>query len=255
MQIIPFDRTRDVSKLVGCDVRNRSYQWNIYLQHLPDVPQGSHVLDFGAGSLRESHDLAMRGFRVTSVDMNTIGMDKCYPAYDWSQAAFEPELRSDLPAEPGKFGLVTAFDIIEHLPDPAAPLRQIHDIMAEGALAFVTVPNKLTLREYVTKRRGGAGLAPGEAHLQFKSPGEWKKLFQNTGFRVLDHEMALGPFNNTAHFLAHGLRKESWHRPFANVLHGIDELIRPVASPLFGWNLFVFRKAGKTGAVQPAGHA
>ena len=65
-----FDRSRDVPKLVGCNTRNVPYRWAIYERHLGSVPLDSNVLDFGAGSLRETFDLAERGYRVTAVDLD-----------------------------------------------------------------------------------------------------------------------------------------------------------------------------------------
>lgn len=239
-----YDRINDVSKLAGCNVRNFPYRWSIYTDHLAQIPKGSAVLDFGAGSLRESYDIASQGYRVTSVDMNEAGLTKYFPRYDWKAVAFPPVLRGDLP-ENGDFALVTAFDIIEHLEDPATVLRQIRSIMADGAKMFVTVPNRRTLREYVTKKRGPAGMAPGEPHLQFKSPREWRALFEACDFEVIAHDMAIGPVNNTLHFVAHGLRKESWHRPVAGALERIDRVIRPAALPLYGWNLLVLQKSAR----------
>lgn len=59
-----FDRTSDVSKLEGCNTRGIEYRWSIFERELATVPAGACALDFGAGSLRESFDLALRGFDV-----------------------------------------------------------------------------------------------------------------------------------------------------------------------------------------------
>src|SRR5664279_1634136 len=39
-----FDRTTDVPKIVGCNVRNVEYRWNIYVRHVSTVPEDSDVL-------------------------------------------------------------------------------------------------------------------------------------------------------------------------------------------------------------------
>ena len=64
-----FDRTDDVSKIMGCNTRGVEYRWSTLSNVLATIPVGSNALDFGAGSLRESFDLAVRGFNVTSIDI------------------------------------------------------------------------------------------------------------------------------------------------------------------------------------------
>lgn len=233
-----FDRTSDVPKLIGCNVRNLQYRWDIYARYLGIVPEGANVLDFGAGSLRETYDLASRGFRVTAVDINPLSMQEYGLRYDWSKVKYQPKLFPAIPTT-GSFALVTAFDVIEHLSKPEDELGTIRKVLAPNGLLFITVPNRRTLQEYITRKRGGRDLAPGEAHLQFKSRGEWHNFFKNCGFTLLDHDMAIGPLVNTTYILAHGIRKTHWHKPLAPVMELIDRSLKPVAAPLFGWNLIV----------------
>ena len=68
-----FDRRHDVSKLYGCNTRNVRYRWSLFENHLAQLQQQfktPKALDFGAGSLRDSYELAARGFQVTSFDLN-----------------------------------------------------------------------------------------------------------------------------------------------------------------------------------------
>ena len=81
-----FDRIADVSKLEGCNTRGVEYRWSIFERELATVPKGADVLDFGAGSLRESFDLAMRGFNVTSLDIDAEVLASYSSKYDWSNA-------------------------------------------------------------------------------------------------------------------------------------------------------------------------
>jgi SAM-dependent methyltransferase len=152
-----FDRTGDMPKLIGSNVRNVEYRWDIYARHVAEIPKDSDVLDFGAGSLRETFDLAERGFRVTAVDMNLSEM----------------EVRQGLrlvegqtPAEPclsysifRQLRPCDRFRVIEHLPKPEVELAQIRALLGPGGLMFVTVPNRLTLQGVATRRNAGRGLA------------------------------------------------------------------------------------------------
>jgi len=78
-----FDRTNDVSKLEGCNTRGVEYRWSIFERELTTVPIGARVLDFGAGSLRESFDMATRGFNVTSLDINAEVLASYRSRYNW----------------------------------------------------------------------------------------------------------------------------------------------------------------------------
>jgi SAM-dependent methyltransferase len=47
----------------------------------------------------------------------------------------------DLPLAPGSFGVVTCFDVLEHLPDPVGAMRRLRDALVPGGLLAVTVPD------------------------------------------------------------------------------------------------------------------
>src|SRR5712664_3251996 len=57
MEIRTFDRSQDVSKLEGCNTRSIEYRWDLFTKELQSIPRGGEVLDFGAGSLRDSFEL------------------------------------------------------------------------------------------------------------------------------------------------------------------------------------------------------
>jgi 2-polyprenyl-3-methyl-5-hydroxy-6-metoxy-1,4-benzoquinol methylase len=149
-QVLTFDRTKDVSKLDGCNTRGNKYRWNVFRRHLQAVPGGT-ALDFGAGSLRESFELASLGFEVTSVDIDGPTLDAYKAQYDWPAA---PRLIADgdmlsalLRLETRKFALITCFDVLEHLEDPTSALTSLSEHLADDGLLFVTVPNGRTLFE------------------------------------------------------------------------------------------------------------
>lgn len=236
-----FDRTNDVSKLIGCNIRNVEYRWSIFAKFLEGIAPGAPVLDFGAGSLRETFDLAERGFRVTSVDMAVEDVASYRCDYDWSRVAHQPDFRADLPDE-GQFEAIIAFDVVEHLAQPEALMARFHRLLSPEGMIFLSVPNRLTLKEYLTEKRGPEGLRPGAAHLQFKSPNEWRQFFERCDFAILEHDMTIGPIVNTTHILAHGIRKNHWHRPFAGFMDRVDAAMKPLVWSLYGWNLMVLRR-------------
>lgn len=201
-----FDRTKDVPKLFGYNTRSIEYRWDIFERHFTDVPPGSTVLDFGCGSLRETYELAMRGFRVTSFDLDENTIRSYYADYDWSVVAHQPEIvAGDIDNLRGrKFDFIVCFDVFEHLLEPHTLLNRMNQMLPENGILFCSMPNRRSLWEIgrrISWKVGsllGRKYRAGEPHIQFKSPGEWRSFFEKGGsFKVIDHDMAIGFFVNT----------------------------------------------------------
>jgi SAM-dependent methyltransferase len=278
-----FDRRQDISKLLGCNTRNVQYRWNLFSSRIEQIlkqHEQPNALDFGAGSLRDSYELARLGFCVTSVDLDPAVMERYFKSYDWSAVRCAPAILT-APIETlrerdgnATFHLAIAFDVIEHLEDPSHYCRSIHSLLREDALFFSIVPNRRSIFEryfrYSIKKQKAKGipLVPGVPHLQFKLPSEWEALFEQCGFRILEHDMAIGFFVNDCWTgllglplrvyvtpvlvrAAHGLGIQfnevafeerfspSWLMKYVDVL---DQLCKKQLAPRFGWNLIVATK-------------
>ena len=274
-EILTFDRTDDVSKLEGCNTRGVEYRWDIFTKRLDTIPLGSHAIDFGAGSLRESFDLVRRGFNVTSIDIDGVSLSTYKEMYNWPANAAHEIIANHDPfvalSELGdhKYSLITCFDVLEHLSDPVSALKELSKYMDDGALLFITVPNGRTLFELAFRldltiaRATKRPLRPGEPHLQRNSPARWRCLISEAGLFVLDHEMQIGFFANTSAALiqlplafggrvarklgfninALELSKRICNGPQASVMDFLDRHTKPILSGLYGWNLFVLAKA------------
>ena len=205
-----FDRRNDVSKLYGCNTRNVRYRWSLFETHLAEL-QRQHktpaALDFGAGSLRDSYELASRGFRVTSFDLNERTLQRYFDSYDWNTTPPPTLIAGSLDDllknnAPGSLQLVIAFDVIEHLDDPASYIRALSQLLDDRGYLFTIVPNRRAFFERYFKRslaqqkKRGAVLEPGVPHIQFKSPEEWDQFFQANGFRIVARDMTIGHFVN-----------------------------------------------------------
>jgi 2-polyprenyl-3-methyl-5-hydroxy-6-metoxy-1,4-benzoquinol methylase len=205
-----FDRTKDVSKIEGCNTRGVEYRWTVFSDEIAAIPPGANALDFGAGSLRETFDLTERGLNVTSIDLNgellaSYKADYVWPANATTHRIIASESLTDGLAMVGdtRFDLVTCFDVLEHLVDPSSVLCQLRSHMKHGSKIFITVPNGRSLFEIAWRvdlkiaRATGRYMRPGEPHLQRNSPEKWKSILRASGFEVVRHEMAIGFFANT----------------------------------------------------------
>ncbi len=275
---VTFNRFGDVSKIFGCHTRNVQYRWDLFQETLDMMPQSTKrdALDFGAGSLRDSWELAQAGFAVVSTDIDSRQLTRSYEKYDWSGVSHRPELfvgaLTDLP--PGKvFDLVTAFDVLEHLSELEPVVNQLRLRLAAGGRMFVSVPNARTLRERVGwlmhKARGRLGLGgarPGVPHVNFMSPEGWSNYFETHGFRVERHEMVIGSLVNDWHFVhSFPLGVSGLARRFPNLerifcpqslmrrLDLLDQHFKRTTRGLWAWNLFVLARTAPTASAQ-SGH-
>lgn len=273
-----FDRRHDISKLFGCNTRNVQYRWNIFSSRIDQLQkeiETPNALDFGAGSLRDSYELARLGFCVTSVDLDPAVMQRYYRSYDWSDVRCPPRIFTE-PIEKlnSGFDLAIAFDVIEHLEDPSHYCRSIHSLLKDGGLFFSIVPNRRSIFEryfkHTIKKQKAQGIPyiPGVPHLQFKLPAEWEELFKQSGFRILEHDMAIGFFVNdcwtgllglplrvyvtpvlgrVAHAMGVNFNQVAFEEGFSppwlmKRVDVLDQMCKKQLAPRFGWNLIVATK-------------
>jgi 2-polyprenyl-3-methyl-5-hydroxy-6-metoxy-1,4-benzoquinol methylase len=244
----------------------------LFSKALDNIPRGSDTLDFGAGSLRDSFELAKRGYNVTSVDLDRDLLLSYQADYDWPTNGTTRKIVTgqDLAGclsqiESKKFSLIVCFDVLEHLEDPASILRQMRASLTPEGRLFITVPNGRTLYELwfrfilIASRIIGKKLRPGEPHLQRNSPERWKEILNEAGFGVVHHDMQIGFFVNTAcalvqiplYTFGRLVRAMGFSFPADKILNivcsksimaslnKIDGKTRQYLTGLYGWNLFV----------------
>jgi 2-polyprenyl-3-methyl-5-hydroxy-6-metoxy-1,4-benzoquinol methylase len=277
-----FDRSQDVSKLEGCNTRGVEYRWDLFAKELQNIPRGGESLDFGAGSLRDSFELATRGYNVTAIDLNSELLASYERDYEWPTNGTKRKLVTGQDLEScisqigrERFSLIICFDVLEHLEDPGSIVRQMRSLMAPNGRLFITVPNGRTLFELYFRailllaRLVGKKLRPGEPHLQRNSPEKWTRVLQDSGLEVLHHAMAIGFFANTFSALvqipvsgvakllgAAGISFRServldfiCNRKFMAMLDRLDQRTKRYFSGLYGWNLFVATQAAANDAT------
>jgi SAM-dependent methyltransferase len=270
--VFTFDRSNDVSKLEGCNTRGVDYRWSIFLDAISKIPKGSAVLDFGAGSLRESFDLITRGFNVTSVDMDAELLSSYKLKYAWPDNGTKHDMIAAADIDDGlsrlqgrRFSLITCFDVLEHLEEPQPALLALKELLTDDGLLLITVPNGRTLFELafrldlILARATNRRLRPGEPHLQRNSPEVWQRIVTNSGLKILSHDMQIGFFANTFAALVQlpltlggralrkiGLKIDALsisekiiNAPQATVIDFLDRQTKPIFRQLYGWNLFV----------------
>jgi len=105
---------------------------------MQDLPRG-RLLDLGAGSGYTSLRLAELGFDVHAYDVNTEQFQP--PALSCTKI----DLNRELPESDEKIQAILALEIIEHLENPQAFLREIARVLAPGGHCLLSTPNIASL--------------------------------------------------------------------------------------------------------------
>jgi SAM-dependent methyltransferase len=152
----------------------RKLQWDC-----PPWRGQGRYLDVGCGSGGSLGVAQALGWRTAGIEVDTAAAEKA------RRFASEIHVGDALtaPFAPGRFDVVTAFHVLEHVPDPVAVVRRMLGWLAPGGLAIIEVPNAGGL---------GAGLFGGAwsglelpRHLSHFTPESLTRVIEKAGGRVV----------------------------------------------------------------------
>jgi SAM-dependent methyltransferase len=163
-----------------------SYVANVDLAKLGAAP-GDRVVDLGCGEGALAELLARAGVHVTGVEPAPYLRER----FEARLRAVDPDslvvdgLADRLPFGDAELGPVVTTEVLEHVPDPAAALRELHRAMRPGAVLCLSVPTSFTELLFW---RLHPRYAENATHLRIFTKPELRRLIEVAGFDVVAWE-------------------------------------------------------------------
>jgi SAM-dependent methyltransferase len=149
------------------------------------LARGKRVLDAGCGAGYGSAELARTAWSVAGVDVAPEAVDFARAHYEAPNLRFAQASCTSLPFPDGRFDLVVAFEVIEHLEQWRDFLLEARRVLSPAGQFIVSTPNKL----YYTESRGADGANPFHVHeFEFAEfEAELKAVFPNISMFLENH--------------------------------------------------------------------
>ena len=151
---------------------------------------GLSVLDVGCGGGLVAEPLARQGLTVTGVDAATaaIAAANAHAAGQGLQIEYVAGTVEQLAAEGRRFDVVTALEVIEHMPDPAIFVADLDAVLKPGGVVVLSTLNRtmtsfalgIVAAEYLL------GWVPRGTHRwdRFVAPSEMAAAARAVGWRL-----------------------------------------------------------------------
>jgi SAM-dependent methyltransferase len=167
-----FDRARD-DRVVS-----------LVRRHAPPRRDGSALLDIGCGYgylLRRFE----RRYRLAGIDVSAHAVGVARVALPGA-TVITADVQRHLPfREP--FDVILAINVVEHLDDPVAGVRSIHDALVPSGLCVIHLP---TINGPVSRALYRFAYAGDPTHVYRPSGAQVRRLFERAGFRTVEFSFA-----------------------------------------------------------------
>ena len=151
---------------------------------------GKTALDVGCGAGLLAEPLARLGAAVTAIDASpeVIGVARDHAAATGLAIEYRA---APIEAIEGRFDLVTALEVIDHVADPAYFVRSLSQRLAPGGLLILSTPNATGWSKLLTITLAeGLGRIPKGTHdfAKFIAPERMKQMLAEAGLQCIDTE-------------------------------------------------------------------
>lgn len=212
---------------------------------------GARILDLGCSDGTLAQSLRELGHRVTGIDLQ---------AHEGVKERVDRFVQADLdhglpPELDGPYDVVLAADVLEHVRRPDLLLEQVHEVLAPGGSAIVSVPNfghwyprlRVALGRFDYDRRGilDAG------HVRFFTRRSFERLVAAAGYGVIRRDATGLPLEVAARGGAGGSTAPSG---LSALLARVDRAAVDLRPQLFGYQfLYELRPSRRDDPSGPTG--
>jgi SAM-dependent methyltransferase len=212
------------------------YQWMKRFGPL----DGKRLLDVGAGSGKFVRFLRARGVDAHGIEPSRALFDRFLGKEAAFTCAMLDRYRSTAPA----FDIVTAFDVIEHVPDPVGFLGDVAALLEPGGVFFASTPNVGSFPAKVFGRRWHFYYP---YHLSYFEPRSLARAAEPHGLHIVDcrHRGRLRSVGYVVRYVAEfivGATPPGWARWFD---------ARYVPINLFDTMYVAFERVSTSAALRP----
>ncbi len=155
---------------------------------------GLKILDIGCGAGLFAEPLARLGADVLGIDPApaSIGVARRHAEETGAKLAYRVATIEALAAEPARFDVVTAMEVVEHVADPARFAAEAASLLEPGGLFLASTLNR-TLKSFALAIVGAEyvlrWLEPGTHRWgQFVTPAELALAVRLAGLRVMERK-------------------------------------------------------------------
>ncbi len=157
--------------------RRRSFQRIV--ERLERLIRGRKILDVGAGPGLFLLEAKSRGWEVAGVEPSSAAREYAKETFGIELLGGGVDELARLPD--GSFDVVSAIDVIEHLPNPAILLDQVRRLVAPGGVAVLTTPR---FDSALSRLMGDRWYAILPSHLTYFSKRGLFQLIRDSGLAV-----------------------------------------------------------------------
>lgn len=227
----PQLETGDYSAVDNLEVMSVAVNYRRFLARTVADVAGEGVrtaLDFGAGTGTHARDLAAQGFSVTCVELDDDLAGRL------RKSGFET-VRDIAELAGRRFEAVYTFNVLEHIEDDEASLRDIYEAVEPGGRAIVYVPALPALFSSMDRKVG---------HLRRYRRSELVGRVERAGFRVVEatYVDSLGVLATLLYKVVGNDRGDISERSvgfYDRVAFPLSRVIDRLTGGLFGKNLLV----------------
>ena len=217
-----------VYELAHQDETIRRHEWRGILRRVRSLTPGARWLDYGCGT----------GGLVTYLrgeGVDAVGFEQGWSVPRLLERGVPILTPEALDVEAGTFDVVTAIEVIEHVPDPVAELERMRALLKPGGLLFLTTGNAEPYRDKLLDWRY---LTP-EIHISLFEPRTLRVAMERAGLTAQDGGFGPGWTEIIRFKLLKNLKRRSVSPlenvvPWPFVARALDARMRISAHPV-GW--------------------